>query len=140
MAILVAAHEISKSYGARTLFKGLRFVVESGDRIGLIGPNGAGKSTLLRVLVGETSPDSGTISYQRGVRISLLEQVPRFTTEATVLSTVKEGLVDPSDTALAHECLARLALHEPDRKIAELSGGWQKRAALARELAKRPDV
>src|SRR5215213_3562498 len=110
MAVLVSAHQIRKAFGARPLFEGLTFSVESGERIGLIGPNGAGKSTLLRILAGKTAPDDGTLSLQRGLRVGYLEQIPQFASGATVMSTVLEGSRDPYDweeMARAQEVLSK---------------------------------
>src|SRR4029079_9735945 len=85
--ILLSAQGLSAAYGARPLFEGVSFTVEEGDRIGLIRPNGAGKATLLRVLadnaVGEQTL-AGQVSRRRGLRVGLLEQVPRFAAGATV--------------------------------------------------------
>lgn len=144
MAILVNAHQIRKSFAARPLFEGLTFSVEEGERIGLIGPNGAGKSTLLRILAGETSPDEGVLSLKRGLKIGFLEQVPRFSPGTSVLSTVLEGAHDAHDgeeIARAHELLSRFSLAEgSDSQVDQLSGGWKKRVALARELLRQPDL
>ena len=71
---------ISKAYTSRTLFSGLNFVVAAGDRIALIGPNGSGKTTLLDILSGDASPDSGSISRQRGVSVGYLRQEPALFT------------------------------------------------------------
>jgi ATP-binding cassette subfamily F protein uup len=148
MAILIGAHEISKAFAARPLFEGLTFSIESGERIGLIGPNGAGKSTLLRILAGQSQPDDGTLSVQRGLRVGYLEQVPRFREGLTVLEAVLEG-GDPEDwesIAAAHEQLSKLDLAggpsgvQPESQVDRLSGGWKKRVALARELIKKPDL
>lgn len=143
MAILVNASEISKSFAARPLFDSITFSIESGDRIGLIGPNGAGKSTLLRILASQTSPDSGVLSFQRGLRVGFLEQVPHFKEDATALSSILEGAADPDDPealALAYEILSKFDLENPEVLVEELSGGWKKRVALAREIMKQPDL
>ncbi len=144
MAILVNAHQISKAFGARPLFEGVTFSVETGERIGLIGPNGAGKSTLLKIIAGETTPDSGTYSAQRGLRVGYLAQVPQFEGDVSVEAAVMEGVTDPHDweqVGVVHEVLSHLALTEiSERRVSELSGGWKKRVALARELARRPDL
>lgn len=144
MPILINAHRLKKSFGARPLFDGLTFSVESGERIGLIGPNGAGKSTLLRVLADQATADEGTLSIQKGMRVGFLEQIPTFPEGATVLSAVLAGSEHPDDweeISLAHETLSRLALAESaEAPITSLSGGWRKRAALARELMRRPDL
>jgi len=152
MSILLTAQELSASFGARPLFEGVSFTVEDGERIGLIGPNGAGKSTLLRILADDLGPDRGAVSRRRGLRVGWLRQVPTFFPGATVRSTIDEGLGATRDDHEAHaesarEVMAVLALDgrgesgvEPEAPIASLSGGWQKRVALGRELARRPDL
>lgn len=149
MSILISAHEIAKAYAARPLFKGLTFSIESGDRIGLIGPNGAGKSTLLKILASQTSADAGKVSFQRGLRVGFLEQVPTFEPGATVMSAILSGLKQVGDSHAeweqmgdAQEYISRFELDEfgPEAPIERLSGGWKKRVALARELIKKPDL
>src|SRR4051794_8275128 len=113
MAILVSAHQLAKAFAARPLFTGITFSVESGERIGLIGPNGAGKSTLLKIIAGESQPDNGTLSLQRGLRVGYLEQVPRFREDSTVHAAVLEGSAHPDDwesVALAQEVISKLSL------------------------------
>jgi len=144
VAILLSANHLRKSFGARPLFDDITLVVESGERVGLIGPNGAGKSTLLRILSGQLGPDEGTLSLTRGLRVSYLAQSPELDPHSTIQQTVLDGTVDPHDgdcIALAQECMAKLTLNEfPETKIGTLSGGWRKRVALARELARQPDL
>ena len=146
MSILVSIAGISKAFGARPLFENLTFAIESEERIGLIGPNGAGKSTLLRLLAGLDHPDSGVISFQRGLRVGYLEQTPTFSPQATILSTLLEAVKDhPSQEdwehhARAHSLISQLSLGEDERLVSQLSGGWKKKVALARELMKTPDL
>ena len=145
MGILIGVHDISKSYGAKLLFDHLNFGIETGERIGLIGPNGAGKTTLLRILEGKFSPDEGSVSYQRGLRMGILEQVPVLRDDATVIEIIREGLAchealdDWEKDILAETYMTRLGL-DPDASISKLSGGWKKKVALARELVKQPDL
>ncbi len=141
--ILLTAQDLSASFGARPLFSGVSFTVSEGERIGLIGPNGAGKSTLLRILAGVFSSDAGAVSRRRGLRAALLEQVPRFEPGLTVRAAVESGAADGA----ADEILAKLSLSgrtengvSPEAAVSSLSGGWKKRVALGRELARRPDL
>lgn len=143
--ILIGVQEVGKAFTSRPLFEDLSFSIESGERIGLIGPNGAGKSTLLRILAGQMAPDSGKLTLQKGLRVGYLEQVPQFSIDATIQSTVLESCKDPHDweeTSRAHEMIAKLDLSRFDLEmpIAKLSGGWKKRVALARELNREPDL
>ena len=136
--ILITAKEISKSYGARPLFEGLNFVLESKERVGLIGPNGAGKSTLLKILAGRTSPDSGDISSAKGLVVGFLEQTPTLPLDSTVEEAVSEATHDESRAA---ELIAKLSLSDLAHvTVGTLSGGWKKRVALARELVKDPQL
>jgi len=149
MAILLDAQQLTASFGARPLFDGVSFTVDEKERIGLIGPNGAGKSTLLRILAEAASADGGTIARRRGLRVGLLDQTPRFAAGATVRDAIAEG-IGGADSPEAHELerqlFATLALDEagdgigPDTPIASLSGGWKKRVAIGRALARRPDL
>ncbi|MEW6055255.1 MAG: ABC-F family ATP-binding cassette domain-containing protein [Bdellovibrionota bacterium] len=151
MATLISAHKLRKTFSERPLFDEITFTIEGGERIGLIGPNGAGKSTLLKILAGLLAPDSGTLSFGRGLKVSYLAQVPAFSEEATVLSTVLEGTGKESDfehdwerIVLAEEYISKLSLNQngidSETRVETLSGGWKKRVALARELARRPDL
>jgi ATP-binding cassette subfamily F protein uup len=143
MAVLISAHELKKSFGARPLFDGLTFSIESDERIGLIGPNGTGKSTLLRLLASKDTPDTGKLSFQKGLRVGFLEQVPQFAPGATILSAIRgSGGSDWDRDQRISEWISRLELDrfDPDACVDTLSGGWKKRVALARELTDNPDL
>ncbi|HLK90608.1 MAG TPA: ABC-F family ATP-binding cassette domain-containing protein [Polyangia bacterium] len=153
MSILLSVQELSAAFGARPLFEGVSFTIEEGERIGLIGPNGAGKSTLLRILADDLGPDRGAVSRRRGLRVARLAQVPRFAAGASVQSAVTEGLapagdhLDEASAEIGRATIAALGLDgraeasvAPETPVETLSGGWQKRVALARELARQPDL
>lgn len=135
MEILVTLKNVSKSFGVRPLFSDVAFVVGKGERIGLIGPNGAGKSTLLHLLAQTHTPDSGQIAFRRGLCVGLLEQTPRLEPNLTVEASIA------GEPEKVGEVLSKLMLTDlASRRVGELSGGWQKRVALARELVKTPEL
>ncbi len=147
MAVLLTAHALGHTFGARPLFAGVSFALSDGDRVGLIGPNGAGKSTLLRILAGKLVADSGSLAQRGGLRVGYLEQMPSFANDASVRDTVAEGLSahEAHDAyARVDAVLAKLDLVgdcvQAENSVERLSGGWRKRVALARELVKEPDL
>ncbi len=147
MATLVSAYLLSKSYATKTLFQNISFAVDDANHIGLIGPNGAGKSTLLSIMAKLQTPDSGKISFANHLRLGYLQQKPLFNSDDTIYLALLSACDDPYDSeniALAYELIARFELDQfPDaehKPAAELSGGWQKKLALARELMKRPNL
>lgn len=147
MSVLVNGHQLSKGFAGRHLFSKLSFGVAEGQHIGLIGPNGAGKSTLLKIIHGLEKPDQGTFSKRQGIRIAFLGQVPQLDPDQDILNTLLEGADDPHDKksmAQAYELISKLAFDEVGLSeyspVGTLSGGWQKKVALARELMRQPDL
>ncbi len=142
MAVLLSARELTHAFGARPLFERVSFTLSEGDRVGLIGPNGAGKSTLLKILAGAIAPDRGELSRRGGLRTAYLEQVtelPFATVREAVRARLPAGEHESEHEALVDEWLNRLEL-DADAPVAALSGGWQKRVALARALVGDPEL
>src|SRR4051795_5125569 len=144
MAVLLKTDSISKSFGIRTLFRGISLSLDDQQHVGLIGPNGAGKSTLLKILAALEHEDAGSIESRRQIRIAYLAQEDVFPAGQTVEEAVLSGLPD-SDHRDDHEksvdaqiLLSRIGFTDFDQNVDTLSGGWRKRAALARELIKQP--
>jgi ABC transport system ATP-binding/permease protein len=144
MSVLLSVQDLSKTYGARPLFSDLSLELRVGERLGLIGPNGSGKSTLLKVLAGWEEADHGTRTVRRGIRIGYLPQEERFVPGQSVRDVMLEALAE--ETLEEHErevraiiTLTQVGLTDPDQMAEVLSGGWKKRLALARELARKPD-
>ena len=145
MAVLLACQGISKAYGAAPLFADLSFGIQDGDRIGLVGPNGSGKSTLLRVLAGLEPPDAGTISLRRATRVAYVPQHPRFAPDRSVSDLLRplvtaDGVDDAAAEIAVRGTLGRCGFLDPDAAAGTLSGGWQKRLAIAQALVRTPDV
>lgn len=147
MAVLVSAHNISKSYGSKTLFQNISLAIESQQKIGLIGPNGAGKTTLLKIISRLEVPDEGKVSFSNGLRLGYLTQTPQFADDDTVFNSILQASPNHENYEnldLVQELISKLDLENPeagtDRLVNELSGGWKKRVALARELARKPNL
>jgi ATP-binding cassette subfamily F protein uup len=145
MVPLLVANGIAKSFGARPLFDNLSLAISEGERLGLIGPNGSGKSTLLRILAGAIAPDSGTISVRRQARVGYVAQDTGLPEDRTARDIVAEALAaEPLEEAerasRIHVTLGRAGFTNPDVRAGELSGGWRRRLAIAREVVRAPDL
>lgn len=143
VAVLLSARDLSHAFGARPLFEGVSFTISEGDRVGLIGPNGAGKSTLLKILAGLFPPDRGELARRGALRTAYLPQVPELS-GTNVREAVLAGLpgADASrweDESRVDQWLSRLNL-DGEAPLTGLSGGWQKRVALARALVTDPEL
>ncbi len=140
--LLVSCEGIGKAYGVQPLFESLCFSLAEGDRVGLVGPNGSGKTTLLKILAGLDSPDAGTRSARKLLRLGYVPQDPTFPEGATVEEIVRAGLTpdDPETAGRVAASLGRAGLADPRQTVALLSAGWRKRLAIARELVGGPDL
>lgn len=141
---LLVAENISKAYGADTLFESVSFGINEGDKCGLIGVNGTGKSTLLRILAGEETSDSGSVTMRRELRIAYLPQTPLFDDSMSLVENVIAGKKASDEfrniRGEAAAMLAKLGLPDPDTVPSTLSGGQRKRASLVRTLLTDSDL
>ena len=167
MAVL-SVSDLSLAFGHVALLDHAAMALETGERVGLIGRNGTGKSSLLRILAGLEPPDDGLVQVQQGLRRVYVPQEASFSADATVFDVVSQGVAEaralrdrfeqhaPDDDldalqtrielidgwnweARVDQTLQRLQLDGATR-IGSLSGGMQKRVALAQALVAAPDV
>lgn len=130
---------LTKSFGAQVLFKDISFSIAEGQHIGLVAQNGTGKSTLLSILTDKESYDNGTIIYRNDLRVGLLEQSPDFDPEESVLDACFNHEGNPERILRAKQILTMLKLYDLEQPMGQLSGGQQKRVALANVLILEPD-
>ncbi|AGH95998.1 ABC-F family ATP-binding cassette domain-containing protein [Pseudobdellovibrio exovorus] len=147
MPTLISAHQLSKSFASRTLFQSISFAIETSEHIGLIGPNGAGKSTLLSLIAKEQEADQGKISFANNLVLGYLQQKPILPLDISIyeaLIQITSDEYDSDNIQLAYELISKMNLdifpEGAEKKVGQLSGGWQKKVALARELMKRPNL
>ncbi|ERJ73591.1 ABC-F family ATP-binding cassette domain-containing protein [Prevotella melaninogenica] len=130
---------LTKSFGAQVLFKDISFSIAEGQHVGLVAQNGTGKSTLLSILTGKEGYNSGSIIYRNDLRVGMLEQSPHFDPEESVLDACFNHEGNPERLLKAKQILTMLKLHDLDQPMGQLSGGQQKRVALANVLILEPD-
>ena len=130
---------LTKSFGAQVLFKDISFSIAEGQHVGLVAQNGTGKSTLLSILTGKEGYDSGSIIYRNDLRVGMLEQSPYFDPEESVLDACFNHEGNPERLLKAKQILTMLKLYDLEQPMGQLSGGQQKRVALAKVLILEPD-
>ena len=131
--------KLTKSFGAQVLFRDISFSIAEGQKVGLIARNGTGKSTLLSILTGIEGYDSGSIIYRRDLRIGYLEQTPRFDPAESVLDACFNHQGQEEKVLRAKQILTQLKITDLEQPMGQLSGGQQKRVALANVLITEPD-
>ena len=131
---------LTKSFGSLVLFENISFSIAERQKVGLIAKNGMGKSTLLSLLSGKDGYDSGDIIYRRDLKVGFLEQVPVFDPNDTVLDACFKHHGDEEKVLKAKQILTQLKIRNLQQPMGQLSGGQQKRVALANVLITEPDL
>jgi ATP-binding cassette subfamily F protein uup len=132
--------QLTKSFGSLVLFEDISFSIAEGQKVGLIAKNGTGKSTLLSVLSGKEGHESGDIIFRRDLKVGMLEQSPVFDPAESVLDACFNHQGDPEKVLKAKQILTQLKISDLQQPMGQLSGGQQKRVALANVLITDPDL
>lgn len=130
---------LTKHFGAQVLFENISFSIAEGQKVGLVAQNGTGKSTLLSILTGKEGKDSGKCIYRNDLRIGYLEQSPQFDMQESVLDACFNHEGSPEKIIKAKQILTQLKITDLQQPMGQLSGGQQKRVALANVLITEPD-
>lgn len=130
---------LTKRFGAQVLFDNISFSIAEGQKVGLVARNGTGKSTLMSVLMDKEGHESGDIIYRRDLKVGYLEQSPQFDPEKSVLQACFNHEDDPEKVLKAKQILTQLHITNLEQPMGQLSGGQQKRVALANVLITEPD-
>lgn len=130
---------LTKRFGAQVLFENISFSIAEGQKVGLVARNGTGKSTLMSVLMDKEGYESGSIIYRRDLKLGFLEQSPQFDPEESVLDACFNHKDDPEKVLKARQILTQLHITDLEQPMGQLSGGQQKRVALANVLITEPD-
>ncbi len=143
---LLAAHNLAKSLGGKTLFSSLHLVLTPHLRVGVLGPNGSGKTTLLRTLAGEIPPDSGTLKRAPDLRVVFFDQA-RASVEKDL--TLRQALWAKSDTVIYRDQPLHIntwakrflfSFDQLNQPVSTLSGGEQARILIARLMLQPADI
>jgi ATP-binding cassette subfamily F protein uup len=145
VALLINAANLTHAFGSSPLFQDVSFSISENERIGLIGRNGSGKSTLLQILAGIRVPDSGTVSVRKNAAIGYVAQDSLFPPGISVRDVIRQAMdraavASEEQAAREAEVLGRAGFLRFDAEAASLSGGWQKRLAVAEAVVSNPDV
>ena len=130
---------LTKRFGAQVLFENISFSIAEGQKVGLVARNGTGKSTLMSVLMDKEGYEGGSIIYRRDLKLGFLEQSPVFNPEESVLDACFNHHGDPERVLKARQILTQLHIDDLEQPMGQLSGGQQKRVALANVLITEPD-
>lgn len=133
---VLRSEELEKTYGKRTLFHNLSFLIERGERVGLVGPNGAGKTTLVKMILGMEQPTRGSIGLGHNARVSYFSQhaADSLNPSLSVIDSIHD-IADMTETE-ARNYLARFLFTGDDvfKSVGMLSGGEKNKLALARMI------
>lgn len=130
---------LTKSFGSQVLFDNISFSVSEGQKVGLVAKNGTGKSTLLSILTDKEGKDNGSIIYRNDLKIGYLEQSPKFNNDESVIEACFNHENSEEKIIKYKQILTQLKIKNFEQPMGQLSGGQQKRVALANVLITEPN-
>ncbi|WP_392563065.1 ABC-F family ATPase [Orbus sturtevantii] len=140
----LVVEKLSKGFDDRTLFKSLNLMVEVGEKVAILGTNGIGKSTLLKTLMGEYTPDSGTVKWSENANIGYYAQDHEFEFDENlnVFDWMSQWKQPSDDEQAVRGILGRLLFSQDDikKKVKVLSGGEKGRMLFGKLMMQRPNI
>ena len=141
---ILEIENLSKGYDNGPLFKGFSMMMEVGEKVAVIGTNGIGKTTLIKTLVGELTPDSGSIKWSENAKIGYYAQdhAEDFDTDLTVFDWMCQWKQEGDDEQAVRSVLGRLLFSQDDikKKVKVLSGGEKGRMLFGKLMLQRPNI
>lgn len=140
----ISIDSVSYAVPEKELFSGVSFSIRQGEKIGVVGANGSGKSTLLKIIEGSIDPDEGRVITGSGLRLVYIPQSTIFADDISIYEYMLKrcliaGITEQQASKSIHQTAFSLGITDLNLKIERLSGGWQKRIALAAGIACEPD-
>ena len=145
MTLIFSYKSIYKSYGDQPVFEDFSINIRKKERLGIVGSNGSGKSTLLRIMVGKSSPEKGEKFLKGASKLAYLAQEDDLDPEKTILLTLADSLAqenfnDQERHRIIRQMIGTGGFMDENALCSSLSGGWKKRLAITKTLAKKPDL
>ncbi len=145
MTLIFSYKSIYKSYGDQPVFENFSINIKKRERLGIVGSNGSGKSTLLRIMADKSSPEKGEKFLKAAAKLVYLAQEDNLDPEKTIQETLLDSLAneninDQERYRILRQMLGTGGFIDENAVCSSLSGGWKKRLAITKALAKRPDL
>ena len=145
MDSILKLENVSKVYGNNVVVNNVNFDIKKGSVCGLLGPNGAGKTTIMKIIMNELKCESGSVYYNKQLKIKYLQDVPNFyefySVEEYLFFLLDIAYYDKDKNIRVNEILELLNLGDhKDKRIKKLSRGLRQKVGIASVIIDEPDV
>ena len=145
MKSLISLSQVSKSYGAKSLFTELSLTIHENEKVAIIGKNGAGKSTLLKLMAKTVKPEAGDVVGQKHLRVAYIPQSPKYDKALNVSEVVAQEFANQGgnkddELVAVSIALSKCGFENHSELVEALSGGWLKRLSIACALVIEPQL